>query len=281
MLSVSALLGTAESAVAAPSRFFGVMPQGPLEAADYQKMGEANVGVLRFEMSWPAIDPSSDPTDFDWSSADAVVGSAAMNGVTTLPFVTSAPSWVLELDGHDCDPGTCPPYGPRGDAALAAFRAFVSAAAERYGPDGQFWAENPEIPELPIRAWQIWNEQNSPSFWKPKPNVKAYAKLLDSAHRAISRVDPGAKVILGGMFGTPLGGRKPAISAWDFLGKLYRLKGARRDFDGVAPHPYASKLAKVQDQVDLLRDAMVAAHDRDAELWITEIGWASGGRRTR
>ena len=30
-------------------------------------------------------------------------------------------------------------------------------------------------------------------------------------------------------------------------------------------------------QIDLLRDAMVAAHDRDAELWITEIGWASGG----
>ena len=122
----------------------------------------------------------------------------------------------------------------------------------------------------------MWNEQNSPSFWKPKPNVKAYAKLLDSAHTAITGADPGAKIILGGMFGTPLGGRKPAISAWDFLEKLYRQKGAKRDFDGVAPHPYASKLSRCWPNRPAAR-RWSPPSDRDAELWITEIGWASGG----
>jgi hypothetical protein len=79
------------------------------------------------------------------------------------------------------------------------------------------------------------------------------------------------------MFGTPLGGRKPALAAWDFLAKLYRQKGAKRDFDGVAPHPYASRLSKVLAQIELIRDEMVSAGDARAELWITELGWASGG----
>ena len=36
-----------------------------------------------------------------------------------------------------------------------------------------------------ITAWQIWNEQNSTSFYLPRPNVgKAYAKLLQAANAA-------------------------------------------------------------------------------------------------
>jgi polysaccharide biosynthesis protein PslG len=276
MLCVGAGLGIAR-AEAAPAKFFGVMPQGPLEALDYQRMGEANVGVLRFELRWAAIDPSSADHDYDWSTADEVVGSAARNGFATLPFVASAPNWVLELDGHRCEPGKCQPYGPRSAAALRAFRAFLTAAAERYGPGGGFWNEHPELVSHPIGDWQIWNEQNSPTFWKPKPNVKAYAKLLHAANDAITRADPRAEIVLGGMFGTPLGGRRPALSAWDFLAKLYRQPGVKRDFDAVAPHPYASKFSKVLDQLGYLRDVMRKAHDRTASLWITELGWASGG----
>ncbi|MGH2986859.1 MAG: hypothetical protein ACRDLO_09255, partial [Solirubrobacterales bacterium] len=105
----------------------------------------------------------------------------------------------------------------------------------------------------------------------------AFAKLLDASSRGIKSVDRGAEIVLGGMFGTPLGGRKPGISAWRFLEELYDVKGSKRDFDGVAPHPYAAKLKKVKAQVNLLRDEMRAGGDRNAELWITEIGWGSGG----
>ena len=107
--------------------------------------------------------------------------------------------------------------------------------------------------------------------------MKAYAKLLDSAHDAITDADAGAEIILGGMFGTPLGGRKPALSSWDFLARLYQQKGAKKNFDAVAPHPYASKFSKVLAQIDLLRDAMVQARDTKTAIWITELGWASGG----
>ena len=167
---------------------------------------------------------------------------------------------------------------PRASAGgLAAFKAFTADLVKRYGPNGTFWAANPSLPEKPIRAWQIWNEQNSPSFYGPKPNVKAYAKLLDAANKAISSVDPKAEVILGGMFGTPQQGRKPSIFAWNFLDKLYTIKGAKKDFDGVGIHPYAGQMTKVIQQTELMIESIRDARDRTATTWITELGWASSG----
>ncbi len=270
-------LALAGAAHAVPRAFYGVMPQGPLVEDDFDRMGQAKVGTLRFEIFWAGIDPTPLEDDLNWSGVDATVRNAAENGVRPLPFIYSTPPWVTELDEHGCDGGGCVAYAPTGDEALAAWRDFLTATVNRYGPGGDFWAENPDVPERPIRVWQLWNEQNSPSFFRPRPNVKDFATLLDEGHRAITGADPGADIVLGGMFGTPLGGARPGISSWKFLRKLYRVKGAERNFDGVAAHPYASKLNKVIAQVDLLREEMKDAGDRSAKLWITELGWASAG----
>ena len=101
--------------------------------------------------------------------------------------------------------------------------------------------------------------------------------MLHAAHTAIAARDPGARLILGGMFGTPFAGLGPGIAAWDFLARLYREPGARRDFDAVAPHPYAARFAGVRNQIERFRARMARAGDRRAGLWITELGWASGG----
>lgn len=276
LAAVALLLGGPAAGAKVPRSFFGVTPQRGLEDADFQRMGEARVGTLRFELHWPAIDPAAGG-EYDWSSPDRVVGEAAANGVRALPFAFSTPEWVAELDGRDCEADPCGTYAPRSAAALAAWREFLAAAVRRYGPDGSFWLANPQLPKLAIRDWQLWNEQNSPTFFAPKPNVGAYADLVDAGRKGIASEDRGAQVVLGGMFGTPLQGTRPAIAAWDFLEKLYAIKGAKRDFDGVAAHPYAPQFDNVVAQVDLLRDEMVDAGDREADLWITEIGWASDG----
>ena len=127
---------------------------------------------------------------------------------------------------------------------------------------------------MPIRDWQIWNEENSPTYWQPRPNVREYARLLAASHDAITGRDPGAKVILGGMYGTPFGGLKPGIAAWRFLARLYGIAGTKRDFDAVAPHPYAARLADVRNQIDRLRRRMVKAGDGQTELWVTELGFS-------
>ncbi len=259
----------------APRSFFGVSPQSAPSDRDFERMQTAKVGTLRFGMHWAGIEPAAG--SYDWSGPDAVVKRAAEGGIRALPFLSGTPDWVAELDRHRCARRNCAPYLPSGKAALAAWSGFVDAAVRRYGPEGGFWPENPTVPKLPITVWQIWNEQNSPTFYKPRPEPRGYAKLLDASHRAIRAADPGAATILGGMFGTPLGGRKPGLASWEFLHQLYDVEGVRRDFDGVAPHPYASSFEKVLRQIRLLRREMKAAHDRSAGLWITELGWASGG----
>lgn len=259
----------------APQSFFGTSPQAPLLAEDYDRMAEARVGSLRFEIHWAAVNPS--PGSFSWTGTDAIVREAAESGISLLPVLYATPQWVAELDGRDCTPSECLPYGPKSAAAMDAFVSFAREVAERYGRGGEFWAANPLVPERPLEVMQILNEQNSPTFYKPKPKVAKYAKLLELTDRAIGEIDPTIDIVLGGMFGTPLGGRKPALSSWKFLEKLYDVKGSKRWFDGVAPHPYASKLKKVRAQVELMRDEMKRAHDRNADLWVTEVGWASDG----
>jgi polysaccharide biosynthesis protein PslG len=275
-LAAIGMLAAGSAHAAVPAGFYGVSPQTQLGAADVDRMGRAKVGTLRFAIPWGQIDPSPAAGDYDWGAIDALVADASRNGIELLPFFYSTPAWVArDLDRQRCSDTGCFPFAPRSRAALTAWRTFLADAVSRYGPNGEFWAQSPQVPENPITAWQIWNEQNSPSFYKPKPKPRAFAKLLDASSRGIKSVDGGAEIILGGMFGTPLGKRK--FATWKFLESLYDVKGAKNDFDGVAPHPYAARLKKVRAQVDLIRDEMRKAGDRNAELWVTELGWGSGG----
>ncbi|MGH2952121.1 MAG: hypothetical protein ACRDKX_08760 [Solirubrobacterales bacterium] len=259
-----------------PDRFFGVVPQGPLEEEDYARMGEGKVGTLRVLLTWLQTDPSPDPGGYGWSGFDPIVAQAASNGVAVLPFLYGTPEWAAQLDGSDCEGGECATFAPKTEPGLEAWAEWVGAVVDRYGPRGEFWAENPEVPKQPIRAWQIWNEQNSPSFYQPAPDIPAYAELLAAAEGAIHERDPKAEVVIGGMFGTPLKGDLPAYTAWEFLDGLYGIDGAEATFDGVGAHPYAANLTKVESQVELMRESIDRAGD-DAGLWITEVGWASGG----
>jgi hypothetical protein len=285
LLAVAAMVATVwgcgddahseESAPAAPREFFGVVPQGPLASEDLARMGDGNVGTVRSILPWGAIDPTP-ADDYDFATIDGIVLGAAQQGIEVLPFAYGTPTWVAtELDGDTgCEPD-CSAFIPRSPAALDAWQEFVTAAVERYGPGGSLWQENPDVEPKPIRAWQIWNEQNSPTFHRPRPDVAAYADLLAAAEEAIHARDPEATIVLGGMFATPLGGERPAFTAGDYLEQLYDA-GADDDFGGVAVHPYAASVEGVEAQAEELHDVIARADD-DATMWITEVGWASSG----
>ena len=186
------------------------------------------------------------------------------------------PTWVVNgLDQTGCKPVSCGLFAPRSPAALQEWQRFLREAVERYGPDGEFFAAHPELPVVPITTWQLWNEQNSFSFYKPKVDVNSYANLVTAGAQAIHAVDPSARILLGGMFGTPGGEDDPKSFAWNYLRRLYRVPGIAGQFDGVSVHPYAARLTKVIDQVKLMHREIVRAHD-PAEMWITEVGWSSG-----
>ena len=260
-------------AAKAPKDFFGVVPQTSPTANDFQRLGQGKVGAMRIGIFWTAVDPVAPVGGFDFSTVDPLVANAAQNGVEILPYLYGTPAWVSTgLDGYSCG-NECGTFAPKSDAALSAWAAFAGAVAARYGENGTFWTQFPNLPKVPIESFQIWNEPNSSVFFAPKADPKEYAKVLSAASGAIAGADPSADIVLGGM--PQLGGSSKAIPGTKFLKKLYKVGGIKKQFDGVAVHPYGKQVKAVTDQVEAFRKESVKAKDKPATLWVTETGWSS------
>jgi hypothetical protein len=274
LLGALALILPPASAPAAVGRdFYGVIPINTLAASDIDQMGQARVGTLRIIFHWPAIEPS--PGAYDWSHLDMVVGQAAQNGIEVLPFVYGTPGWV-GVNCHGLSASECERVPPLdSEAAKEAWKNFLKAAAQRYGPGGTFWQENPSIANLPIVQWQIWNEPSSPTYWAPKPSSKKYAKLVEISDAALSEVDSGAKIILAGLFGTPQGDAGSRNVMWKFIGRLYKINGFKKHFNALAVHPYSPNLEGIEFQLEKALDKAKKYKDGNVGIWISEIGWGS------
>jgi hypothetical protein len=254
----------AGSAEAVPKRFWGMVPQLPLTGGDFFQMEQAKVGTLRFLVHWPTIQPTKSVPP-NWNRVDQIVTGASQQGIKLLPFIYGSPPWVAN-ESHK------PPLGSAADRN--AWKKFLRQAVGRYGPGGEFWELHTLLPNNPIEDWQLWNEQNAKHAYKPKPSVKGYGKLVKISHAAITGVDPGARIVLGGMFGTPKS--RTAINAWTFLERLYdQVRGIKRKFDDIALHPYSPTISGIKAQIKLMRKAMRSGHDRGADIRITELGWGS------
>jgi hypothetical protein len=256
------LTAAASSQAAAPRAFYGVIPANDPDSTEIARMGAGKVGTLRINFVWGAVQPTAGSA-YDWSHYDAIIGPAAEQGIRVLPTVYSSPAWAADRPNH-----------PPSKDHLNDFRAFVQAAAARYGANGTYWTEHPTTPKLPVVDWQLWNEVNSPSFWFRKPSAKQYVGLLRVFNGGVKAGDPSAKVVLAGLFRTPQ--IKNGIDLDRFLPQIYRRK-AKGLFDAVALHPYATTPRDALEAVKETRKIMGRFKDRRTPLWITEVGWATGG----
>jgi hypothetical protein len=254
-----------QAKAAAPRAFYGVMAATDPDQTEIARMGTGKVGTLRINFVWSAVQPE-ESSALNWSHYDAIIGAAAQQGIRVLPTVYSTPHWAAARDNF-----------PPAKAHLGQFQTFVHEAAARYGSNGSFWASNPSIPKLPVTDWQLWNEMNSPSFWQGKPNPKKYVSLLKVFHNGIKGGDPSAKIVLGGLFRTPR--IRNGIRLDRYLPGIYRAKG-KKYFDAVAMHPYATTPQDALRAVRDTRSIMAEFKDKKAKLWITEVGWATGGVAT-
>ena len=258
-------LALAPHASAAPRSFYGVIPANDPDSTEIARMGAGNVGTLRINFVWAAVQPTEGAA-YDWAHYDPIIGEAARNGISVLPTVYSSPAWAANRPNY-----------PPDSAHMDDFQAFVAAAAARYGANGSFWSEHPDIPKTPVVWWQLWNEVNSPSFWYSRPNARQYVALLRVFHNGVKSGDPSAKILLAGLFRTPQ--IKHGIDLDRFLPALYRLH-AKPLFDAASVHPYATTPASALAAVKEARKIMNRFKDKRASLFVTEIGWASGGNPT-
>jgi polysaccharide biosynthesis protein PslG len=225
-------------------------------------MASIGVTTIRQTFDWATIEQS--PGFYDLSYHDEFVAKASAHGIRILPVLFNPPAFHRPTRGVSA----CPPHD------LGTFASFAQAVVRRYGPRGTLWAERPELPKNAMTAYQIWNEPSLRVYWcNRKGNGRRYVAMLRRVGRAIKSVDRRAKIVTAGLPDSKL---RTAVPLQRYLTQMYRA-GARRHFDSLAINPYAKNRADLTRLLRSVRRLMNRRGDRRAPIWITELGWASGG----
>jgi polysaccharide biosynthesis protein PslG len=195
-----------------------------------------------------------------------------------LGVIAYSPKWAADPTCFATYGNKCPPL------ASSDFARYAAALAERYDGDGV----NDAAGSPRVDAWEVWNEPNLASYWRPQPDPQAYTSLLASVYTAIHAAAPAVTVVSAGL--SPAGGTYAPIK---FLAAMY-LDGAHGSFDALGFHPYSypalpTKVASwnawqqmfqafpTVGQPDTLRSLMVANGDEAKKIWATEYGAPTAG----
>jgi hypothetical protein len=268
---LAALLALAPAADAGkrrvPHGFYGVMwgrtaEDTPAAGQEEQWAVMARTGVesARAVFSWAQAQPSAGtPPSFE--STDRLVSLAARHRIRLLPVVIDTPDWARAYPSRTASP----------PARNIDYTAYLTALVRRYGHGGEFWSQHPELPNRPIREWQIWNEPHLSFQWDADDWPTGYADLLRASYPAIKQTDPGARVVMAAL----------ADFAWRHVTKLYE-HGIRGYFDLAAINFFTARPRNLTRGVRRFRKALTAGGNRHLPIYMTETTFpASKGRNRR
>jgi polysaccharide biosynthesis protein PslG len=250
---------------AASASFFGIVADDVLSGdAEYRRrtlamQRAAGVRLLRQTFHWDRIELA--PGEYDFAEYDAYVAAVARAGMDLLPILFTPPGFRARGGPNR---GTYPPDRP------ADMAAFAERLVRRYGPGGEFWRSNPDVPHRPIRAWQVWNEPNLPVYWPQGPDPSGYARLLETVAERVKRADPDATIVSAGLSESTQG-----MPFREFVEGMFDA-GAGDALDVFALHAFAHDSAGSVAATEATR-SLLGELGSNAPIWITEIGWASGG----
>jgi hypothetical protein len=196
---------------------------------------------------------------YDWAWLDSVAKALARHRLRWLPILDYSAIWAASVPTDYHSP-------PRSNADYAAYaRAF----AARYGRGGAFWARHPELPQLPVTDYEIWNEPNNARwFWRPKSDAARYADMYLRARTAIHSVDARATVVVGGLVARP-----------SYVRAMYAARpDLRGNVDAIGWHAYAPRVSGLVNGVRDLRGTLELVGAADLPVDITELGWPTSGK---
>src|SRR5437016_3939692 len=214
-------------------------------------------GWIRTDLAWYRI--QSNPDSWDWSSFDRTVAYAKARKLKVLAVLDQPPAWARDTA---CAAALwCPP------ADVGRFAEFASRAAQRYPADI-------------VPAWEVWNEENTTTFWSGGADPAAYGALLKATAAAVKAAQPSALVVFGGL---AVPGSGNGLSPQDFL-----LAVAHAGFlayaDVFAYHPYSfPKLPNASSSFDAIStgpNSIASILDKNGAaakpIWLTETGAPAG-----
>lgn len=212
----------------------GEFPVAERECVMFREMG---LGAVRFDFGWRELEKA--PGRWDFRQCDLPLEAAEKNGIE-----------VIAILGSD----TLPPWGRPPFRHPDGFFNYVEQCVKRYR--GR------------VRYFEIFNEPNLARFWGEKPNAADYVTLLAESARLIRRHAPEAKIVCGGLAGTPL----------PYLDAMFE-RNAAEHFDIMNIHPYQWRdfpENKLPGEIASVRKRLERANAPDKPLWITEIGYSTG-----
>jgi hypothetical protein len=260
LVTVGALAATAAAAQGAPQGFFGLSGWTIPTSTQAQTLAGDGLGVVRAAVGWGQIQTSSDPSSRNWSYTDELADEAAQDGFNIVFDLNGCATWA-------CGSVDAAPSG----AELPAYESFVAAMVARYEPSSSFWSGQPHIPTI---TWQVWNEVNAGVSW-PDPTPAAYASFLEAIAQTVHGVDPTAAVMMSALDGLPANSSGMPIGP--FLTGLYQQPGFEQATTAIAVNAYATDAASALNVLDQARAVALQNGDPQMPMWVTEIGWASGG----
>jgi hypothetical protein len=230
--------GSALAAVPLPHDSLGVNFRG--SPSDLATASAAGVGLARDEV-------------IAGTNTDALVGLTAAAHLRLYPML-----------------GLPRSQGPAADANALA--AFVASFAQRYGREGTFWAQHPELPYLPVESYEIGNEPDiTPTAPADQTSLHyadptAFAQVYEAARTALHQVDPAAQAVVGGLLDSGSIGLDQAELYLRAIGPM----------DAVGYHPYLYDITRMQADTLALRQWLDANGHGGVPLDINEFGAAAG-----
>lgn len=147
----------------------------PDQAAQMQAAG---VQSVRLAIPWSVVEPThSQPPQYDWRITDNTMQNLQNHGLTALVTLTGNPSWAAS--------GTSG-VGPVDRVPESVYYDWVSAVAARYSG-----------PSSPVRAWEIYNEEDSIGTWGTRP--ADYVRVLSTDYSILKAANSRNAVIMGGL----------------------------------------------------------------------------------
>ncbi len=197
--------------------------------------------------------------------------------------------------GIDCTLLLGGKYYSRGDTA--GWKKSVEAAVKKYGRNGLFWKDHPELPPHPVKYYEILGETNIDSY-TPPPGInsdKYYFEFLKDAYTIIKSIDPSAYVIAfgtaGGNIGTWFGisyysqfdyeykpGMKMKFYGWlRFIENVNNL-GGYKYYDAIGLDCYSQPYGpdykgNIVKALIVLRESMKKYGIEQKPVWFTEVGY--------
>jgi len=202
-------------------------------------MHDAGVGWIRLDFLWEDIEAKEG--SFDFTKYDNIVKLLEREGIHILGILHYSTDWA-----SSCGKWNCPPK----DNAL--FVNYVTKVIARY--------------KKQVKYWEIWNEPDSPAYWKVQDGLKSYCQLLKEVYIAAKKIDPDCKILNGGL-----------ANGLSSVNQLYD-NGAGGYFDILNIHFFQNPLlgknaiAAVATYPKLVYKVMARNGDKDKKIWITEIG---------